>query len=53
MARVMRDTTVAATAEKLFGIAGPSWQSNSYNWWNAVVKAWAAGATRIVSQEVV
>lgn len=46
MARVMRDTTVAAAAEKLFRIVGPSWESDSYNWWNAVVKAWAAGATR-------
>lgn len=46
MARVMRDATVAATAEKLFKACGPSWIDDSYNHWSAVVKAWAVGATR-------
>ncbi|GMB82791.1 hypothetical protein NN6n1_35740 [Shinella zoogloeoides] len=46
MARVMRDATVAATAEKIFAACGPSWLGDSYNHWSAAVKAWAVGATR-------
>ena len=46
MARVMRDATVAATANKLFQACGISWVEDSYNHWSAVVKAWSVGSTR-------
>lgn len=51
MARVMRDTTVAATAAKIFAACGPSWLEDSYNHWSAVVKAWAVGATRPITSD--
>lgn len=46
MARVMRDATVTSTALKIFDACGTSWLLDSYNHWNAVVKAWAVGSTR-------
>lgn len=51
MARVMRDATVAATAEKIFAACGPSWLDDSYNHWSAIVKAWAVGATRALHDD--
>ncbi|MBY5462043.1 hypothetical protein [Rhizobium leguminosarum] len=42
----MRDTTVEATATKLFKAIGPSWHEDSYMGWSAVVSAWSVGATR-------
>ncbi|WP_210213077.1 hypothetical protein [Sinorhizobium meliloti] len=47
----MRDTTVEATALKLFDACGTSWLLDSYNHWNAVVKAWSVGATRSLHDE--
>lgn len=46
MARVMREATIAATAEKLFAACGPTWIEDSYNHWSAVVKGWSVGSTR-------
>jgi hypothetical protein len=46
MARVMKDTTVATTAALLLQTCGPSWVSDSYEHWSAIVKAWALGKTR-------
>ena len=43
---VMRDTIVAATANKIFKACGPSCLPDSYNHWSAVVKAWSVGSTR-------
>lgn len=51
MARVMRDTTVEATASKIFAACGPSWIEDSYNHWSAVVKAWSVGSTRPLHDE--
>lgn len=51
MARVMRDATVQATADKLFKACGPSWLEDSYTHWSSVVKAWAVGATRSLPHE--
>lgn len=51
MARVMRDATVLATAEKLFKACGPSYLDDSFDYWRAAAKAWAVGATRPLSHE--
>lgn len=55
MARVMRDATVEATAQKIFRACGASWTSfdefSHHHHWVSVVNAWAAGATRSLTDE--
>lgn len=54
MARVMRDATVAATAEKIFTACGPSGLEDGYlrsRHWLTAVKAWSVGATRSLHDE--
>ncbi|WP_421405069.1 hypothetical protein [Agrobacterium fabrum] len=54
MARVMRDATVETTASKLFKACDASWTvtgDESWRHWNAVVRAWAVGATRPLHDE--
>ncbi len=52
--RVMKDTTVETTARKLFKACGASWTSDQFynrHHWDSVVRAWAAGATRSLTDE--
>lgn len=55
MVRVMRDTTVEATAQKLFEVCGASWISldefRHRHHWESVVTAWATGAVRSLTDE--
>lgn len=51
MARVMREATVEATAEKLFKAIGPGWHEDTYMGWSAVVSAWSVGATRRLNSD--